>query len=378
SEAHLAAARDVARKSIVLLENKNNLLPLSKAAGTIAVIGPLADDKDTPLGSWRAQAITDSAVSLLEGIRAAVGPEVTVRHAQGAALAVGERAFITKLELNTTDRSGFADAKAAASGADVVVMALGEDAFQSGEGRSQVEIGLAGVQDDLLREVVSVNPNVVVVLMNGRPLAIGDVVEQVPAVVEAWHLGSQAGHAIADVLFGDFNPAGKLPVTFPRHVGQEPLYYNPKNTGRPGPSDMVFWSHYTDIPNTPLYPFGYGLSYTTFEISGLKLSAKKMARDGEQRVSVRVKNTGERAGAEVVQLYLRDLVGSTTRPIKELKGFERVELAPGETRTVTFTLSAEDLAFYNARGVWEAEPGDFEVAVGSSSVDVDTARFTLR
>ncbi len=413
SDAHLAAARDVARKSIVLLKNNRAsrqrraggpLLPLSKTEGTIAVIGPLAADKDTPLGGWRALGKTDSAVSLLEGIQAAVGPEVTIRHAQGAPLGVGERNVAAEIEFNDDDRSGFAEAKEAARGADVVILALGEEAFQTGEGRSQVDVGLKGVQNELLREVLAVNPNVVVVLMNGRPLAIGHVAESVPTVLEAWHLGSQAGHAIADVLFGDYNPSGKLPVSFPRHVGQEPLYYNHKNTGRPGPSDSVFWSHYTDAPNTPLYPFGHGLSYTTFNYSKVTLSTPTMilrsppsgvtlrsppsgvtlrsppsgAANGQQRVSVTVTNTGDRPGAEVVQLYIRDLVGSTTRPVKELKGFERIELSPGESRTVTFTLDASDLAFYTARGVWEAEPGEFVVSVGTNSVDVQSARFTLQ
>jgi beta-glucosidase len=290
---------------------------------------------------------------------------------------VGERSFVREVALNEDDRSGFAAAVEAARDADVVVFALGEEGFQTGEGRSQVDVGLKGVQEDLLREVLEVNENVVAVLMNGRPLAIAGVAESVPALVEAWHLGSQAGHAIADVLFGDVNPSGKLPVSFPRHVGQEPLYYNHKNTGRPGPSDMVFWSHYTDAPNTPLYPFGHGLSYTTFTYSEPRLSAAEVAIGGELGVEVTVKNSGERAGAEVVQLYVRDLVGSTTRPVKELKGFRKVELQPGESRVVSFTLTSDDLAFYTARGAWEAEPGDFEVFVGTSSADVQGARFTL-
>lgn len=378
SEAHLAAARDAARKSIVLLKNDGALLPLDKSRGTIAVIGPLADDKDTPIGSWRARADTDSAVSLVEGIRAAVAPGVTVRHAQGAPLIVGPRSFFAEVEYNEDDRSGFAEAVEAARGADVVVFAFGEVAFQTGEGRSQVDIGLKGVQEELLYEILAVNENVVAVLMNGRPLAIGGVAESVPALVEAWHLGSQAGHAIADVLFGDYNPSGKLPVSFPRHVGQEPLYYNAKNTGRPGPSPMVFWSHYTDSPNTPLFPFGHGLSYTTFSYSEPRLSAAEMAMDGQLVVAVMVTNKGDRAGAEVVQLYVRDLVGSTTRPVKELKGFRKIELAPGESRPVGFTLTADDLAFYTARGVWEAEPGDFVVFVGGSSADLQSARFSLR
>ncbi len=373
-----AASLDMARKSIVLLENEDGLLPLAKSGGTIAVIGPLADDKDTPLGSWRGQAVADSAVSLLEGIQAAVADEVTVRHAQGAPLTVGTRSFIHELTLNETDRSGFPAAVEAARGADTVILALGEVAFQSGEARSQVDIGLKGVQEDLLREVMAVNQNLVLVLMNGRPLTLPEEALAARAIVEAWHLGSQAGHAIAEVLFGDTNPSGKLPVSFPRHVGQEPLYYNAKNTGRPVPTGMVFWSHYSDAPNTPQFPFGHGLSYTTFDYSEPRLSAEAIDRDGTLEVQVTVTNSGERAGAEVVQLYIRDLVGSTTRPVKELKGFQKIELAPGEARDVTFTLDSGDLAFYTASGVWEAEPGDFQVFVGTSSVDVKTARFTLR
>ncbi len=375
---HLEAARDVARKSIVLLENRGNLLPLNKNGLTLAVIGPLADDKDTPLGSWRGRAITDSAVSLLEGVRAAVGPETTVLHARGAELATGERGFISELTLNQDDRSGFPEAVEAARKADVVIVAVGEDAWQTGEGRSQVEIGLKGVQADLVREVQKANPNMVVVLMNGRPLAIEWLQQSVPAIVEAWHLGSQAGHAIADVLFGDYNPSGKLPVSFPRHLGQVPIYYNHKNTGRPGPQELVFWSHYTDAPNTPLYPFGYGLSYTTFEYSDVRLSSEFFKSGEELRVSVDVTNGGSRAGTEVVQLYVRDLIGSVTRPVKELKGFRKIDLEPGESREVTFTLRSEDLAFYTGSGEWKAEPGDFRVFVGGSSDAVKEAGFTLR
>jgi beta-glucosidase len=374
---HLAAARDVARKSIVLLKNEGNVLPLDKGLGTIAVIGPLADDKDSPLGSWRAQAETGSAVSLLEGIRAAVGPDTRIVHAKGADFAVGPRGFLTPLRFNEEDRSGFPAALDAARQAEVVIVAVGEDAWQSGEGRSQVDVGLKGLQDELLRAVFEVNGNVVVVLMNGRPLTIDWMAEHVPAVVEAWHLGSQAGHAIADVLFGDYNPSGKLPVSFPRHVGQLPLYYNHKNTGRPGPEPTVFWSHYTDAPNSPLYPFGHGLSYTNFEYSEIRLGGPRMSRDGELTVSVTVANTGGRPGTEVVQLYSRQIVGSLTRPVKELKAFRRIELEPGQSREVTFTLTASDLAYHTLRGTWEAEPGEFRVFVGASSERVKEAGFTL-
>lgn len=375
---HLAVARDVARKSIVLLKNDGDLLPLEQGPQTIAVIGALATDKDSPLGSWRAQGGFNTAVSLLEGLEAAVGPETTLRYATGYELTVGQRSFVSELTFETDDRSGFPEAVSAAAEADVVVMAMGEDAFQTGEGRSQADISLKGLQEELLREVLAVNRNVVVVLMNGRPLAIPYVAENVPAIVEAWHLGSEAGHAIADVLFGAYNPSGKLPVSFPRSVGQVPIYYNHLPTGRPDSSAMVFWSHYTDAPNSPLYPFGHGLSYTTFSYSDLRVGSPEMARDGELTVSVDISNTGDRAGTEVAQLYVRDLVGSRSRPVKELKGFQKVELDPGESTTVTFTLRAEDLAFLTARETWEVEPGDFMAFVGGSSTDVLEIPFAVR
>jgi beta-glucosidase len=376
--AHAAAARDVARKSIVLLKNEGGLLPLDKGTRTIAVVGPLAADKDTPLGNWRAQGEAGSAVSLLEGIRAAVASSTRVVHAEGARLVTGPRSFMARSVFNTSDRSGFPAAVEAARAADVVVVAIGEDAFQTGEGRSQADIGLKGLQEELLRAVLEANRKVVVVLMTGRPVTIPWVAENVPALVEAWHLGSQAGHAIADVLFGGYNPSGKLPVSFPRSVGQLPLSYARKSTGRPGPEPGVTWSSYTDMPNEPLFPFGFGLSYTTFTYAEPRLSATEMGSGGSLQVAVTVTNTGPRAGSEVVQLYLRDLVGSLTRPIRELKGFQKVELRPGELREVTFSLQPADLAFYTARGRWEAEPGAFDVLVGGNSRDVKAARFTLR
>jgi beta-glucosidase len=375
---HLAAARDVARKSIVLLKNEGGLLPLAKAAKTIAVIGPLAADKDAPLGNWRGQGQASSAVSLLEGVQAAVGSQAKVVHAEGVKLVTGQRGFLARTVLNTSDRSGIPAAVEAARGADVVVMAVGEDAFQSGEGRSQVDIGFKGLQEELLKAVFEANRKMVVVVMSGRPLVLGWTGENAPAIVQAWHLGSQAGHAITDVLFGEYNPSGKLPMAFPRSVGQLPMTYARKNTGRPGPDPGVTWSSYTDSPNDPLYPFGYGLSYTSFGYSEPKLSATEIARDGSLQVSVTVTNTGRRPGTEVVQLYVRDLVGSVTRPIKELKGFQKVALEAGQSREVSFTLKPADLAFYTAAGKWEAEPGAFKVFVGGNSRDVKEAAFTLK
>ena len=365
---HLEVARDAARKSIVLLKNDNAILPLSTSGQRIAVIGPLANDKDSPLGNWRARAIPNSAISLLEGITAVVSDSALISYAQGAELATSGRAFHSEITINTDDTSGFAEAIAIAREADVVVMAIGEDAYQSGEARSQVSVKLSGVQQALFDAVSEVNDQVVVVLMNGRPLAITELDNKAAAIVEAWHAGSQAGHGIADVLFGAYNPSGKLPMSFPRHTGQLPLYYSQKNTGRPGPStDDVFWTHYTDSPNTPLYPFGFGLSYTQFDYSEITLSANSIAVDELLEVSVTLTNSGKRDGVEIAQLYIRDLIGSITRPVKELKGFERVVLKAGESKQVTFTLGPKTLGFYNTNGEYLVEAGDFEVFVGGDS-----------
>ena len=367
---HAAAARDVARKSIVLLKNEGDLLPLDKTVKTIAVVGPLAADKDSPLGNWRAQAQANSAVSLLEGIQAAVSPGTKVLHAPGVKLVTGERSFLRPVTIETSDRSGIPAAVDAAKAADVVVVAVGEDAFQSGEGRSQVDIGLKGLQEELLKAVLDVNTRVVVVLMTGRPVTFGPAASSAPAMLEAWFGGSQAGHAIADVLFGEYSPSGRLPVAFPRHVGQLPMMYAHKNTGRPGPEEGVTWSAYRDMPNDPLYPFGYGLGYTTFTYSAPSVSAREIGLGGSLVVKATVSNAGKRRGVETVQLYVRDLAGSLTRPVKELKAFQRVELAPGESRDVTFTLTSSDLAFYTASGKWETEPGAFKVFIGSNARDV--------
>ena len=377
AKAHLEAARDIARKSIVLLKNENSVLPLSKALESIAVIGPLADDKDSPLGNWRAQADKNSAVSVLEGIQNMVGDKVQINYAKGADLGMGERSFLMPLEINETDTSGFAEAIEAAKKSEVVVMVLGEDAFQTGEGRSQTGIQLRGVQQDLLDEVVKVNSNVVLVLMNGRPLDISKPNEQVSAIVETWFLGSQAGNAIADVLFGAYNPSGKLPVSFPRNVGQEPLYYNQKNTGRPA-SDMVTYSGYQDSSREALFPFGFGLSYTTFEYGAISLSASEFSGDEKLEVAIELTNTGAVAGKETVQLYLRDLVASRTRPVKELRDFKQVSLSPGETKKVTFEISAKTLEFYTANNTWEAESGSFNVMLGSNSKDLKEASFQYK
>lgn len=372
SKKNQAIAREVAKKSIVLLKNETKLLPINKNIKSIAVIGPLANDKDTPIGNWRAQGMKNSAVSLLEGIKNSIGSNTKIIYQKGGDLVTskikeGENQFLLPLTFNTTDRSEIPAAVIAAKSAEVVILAIGESAYQSGEGRSQVSIGFSGVQQELLEEVYKVNKNVIIVLMNGRPMDITWAAENVPTILECWHLGSQSGNAIADVLFGDYNPSGKLPVSFPYHVGQEPLYYNHKNTGRPSSTIHVTYAGYTDSPKTALYPFGYGLSYTTFEYKNLKLNKPKILKKGEIKVSVEVSNIGKYDGEEVVQLYIRDMVGSLTRPVKELKGFEKIFLKKGETKTVTFTLNKEILQFYTVNKKWEVEPGDFNVWVGGDS-----------
>ncbi|OGS81735.1 MAG: glycosyl hydrolase [Flavobacteria bacterium RIFCSPLOWO2_12_FULL_31_7] len=369
------AVLDVAKKSIVLLKNENNLLPLPKSGKKIALIGALANDKTSPLGSWRIAAQDNTAISVLEGMQQYKNNELT--YVKGADVSVGRTQFIWETHINTTDKSGFTEAIEVAKKADVVVLVLGEHGLQSGEGRSRTDIGLPGVQQELLEAIYQVNKNVVLVLNNGRPLAIPWAAENIPAIVEAWHLGTQSGNAIAQVLYGDYNPSGKLPMTFPRNVGQLPIYYNYKNTGRPSMNEpeSVFWSHYSDEKNTPQFAFGYGLSYSKFEYSDLKLSANSFSNNGKILVSVTLKNNSNVAGKEVVQLYIRDLIGSTTRPVKELKGFEMVTLSPFESKTITFEINEETIVFYTANQKWEAEAGDFKVFVGGSSDKTLEANF---
>ena len=358
---------DMAKKSIVLLKNENNLLPLKKEGQKIALIGPLSDDKNSPLGSWRIAADDNTAISVLEGMKQY--DKNTLTYQKGADLVVGNPAFVFETEINETGTSGFQAAIKIAKNADVVVMVLGEYGFQSGEGRSRTNLDLPGVQQQLLEAVYKVNKKVVLVLMNGRPLTINWADKNIPAIVEAWHLGTQSGNAIAQVLYGDYNPSGKLPMTFPRSVGQVPIYYNYKNTGRPTypGNNLVFWSHFSDEENTPLYPFGYGLSYTTFKYDHLKLSTDSFRGNEKIEVTFDLYNTGKYEGKEVVQLYIRDLYGSITRPVKELKGFEMVSLKPGETKQVMFTINKEMLKFYTANEKWETETGDFKVFIGGSS-----------
>lgn len=361
-------AREAGRKSIVLLKNEpvngKKLLPLSKTAQSIALIGPLADAPEDLLGTWHASGDPSKVVTLVQAFKDAA-PGSKVIYAKGCST-------------ESDDRSGFEEALQAARQADIVVMAIGENYRQSGEAASRSDIGLPGAQQALLEEIHKLGKPMVAVVMAGRPLTIGWLDENLPAVVNAWHLGTMAGPAVSDVLFGDYNPSGKLVITFPRNVGQIPIYYSMKNTGRPFDANNKYTSKYLDVPNTPLYPFGYGLSYTAFKYSDLKVSKPVIGFGEKFQVEVTVTNTGDRAGEETVQLYTRDLVGSVTRPVKELKGFQKINLKPGESKKVTFTLSSDDLRFYTQNMEFKAEPGKFKVFAGGSSADVLEADFELK
>lgn len=374
NEENRAAARDVAKRSIVLLKNENNLLPVSKNTGTIAVIGHLANDKDSPLGNWRGRGESNSAVSLLEGIQNAVGSDVEVTYAEGYTMSETNGSFSRGLNFPEDDGSGFEEAINNAKEADVVIMAVGEKALQSGEGRSQVDISLKGRQLELFKKISAVNDNVVTVLMAGRPIIEPELYEGASSLLNTWHLGSEAGNAIADVIFGDYNPSGKLPMSIPRDVGQIPVYYNFRSPGRPspGPGDAgsVFWSQYNDMDNSPQFIFGYGLSYTDFEYSNFEVSSEIMTMGETVEVSVNVTNSGSVAGEEVVQFYIKDHFATAMRPVKELKGFEKVMLNPGETKTITFTVNWETLAYYAADEQFKAEPGMFSLMVGTNSNDL--------
>ncbi|MEX2124058.1 MAG: beta-glucosidase BglX [Woeseia sp.] len=371
---HLEAARDMARRSIVLLKNERELLPLKTEGISLAVIGPLADSKADMIGSWSAAGDRkEKPVTLLEGIRARVGDAVEIHYEKGASYRFEET-------FSDTDRTGFDAAIAAAGRADVIVAAMGESWDMTGEAASRTSLELPGNQQELLVELRKLGKPIVLVLMNGRPLAIGWADENVHAILETWFAGTQGGDAIADVLFGDYNPSGKLPVTFPRNVGQVPIYYNMKNTGRPygvEDTEQKYRSRYLETPNTPLYPFGYGLSYTEFSYADLTLDRTEMGADDTITVSVRVTNDGEVDGEEVVQLYTRDLVGSVTRPVKELKRFEKIWLEDGESRNVEFELEPADLAFHRQDMSYGAEAGEFRVFVGGNSEAVLETSFRL-
>ncbi len=360
---NLAFARDFSRQAIVLLKNEDNTLPFAGDVESIALIGPLADNQRELIGSWSAAGDYTQSVTLRQGIENRQGARTRINYARGA-------------NIDDDDRTGFMEALAAARNSEVIVLAIGEYALQSGEAASRAELSLPGVQEELFLMLAELDKPIVVVLMKGRPLTLERVDEKASAILETWFLGTKAGDAIADVLFGDYNPSGKLPVSFPRHVGQIPIFYNHKNTGRPK-GEFKFTSKYLDVPNSPLYPFGYGLSYTTFEYSGVTLSNTEMAMDDLLEASVTVTNTGDRFGEEVVQLYIRQMVGSITRPVKELKGFQKIGLDPGESKEVRFELTWEDLAFYNADNEFAAEPGEFHLFVGANVEDVQKAAFVL-
>jgi beta-glucosidase len=371
SKENLATARDVAKRSIVLLKNTAQTLPLKKSGGSIAVIGPLAANKEDMNGSWSFFGEAQHPVSVLEGIKAKVGSNVKV-------------AYHTGCNLYDNSRDKIAEAVTIAAQADVAVVVVGESAVMNGEGASRSEITLPGVQEDLVKAIVATAKPTVVLLINGRPLAVEWIDQHATAILETWTLGSEAGNAVADVLFGDYNPSGKLPMTFPRSVGQVPIYYNHKNTGRPyngnysEPLDQrIYQSKYRDVKNSPLYPFGFGLSYSSFEYSEITMNTNKIDMDGKIEASVMVTNKGNYDGEEVVQFYIRDLVGSVTRPVKELKGFKKIFLKAGESAKVAFSVSDEDLAFYRADMSWGSEPGNFELFIGTNSDNVKKQSFEL-
>jgi beta-glucosidase len=363
---HQAAAREITGRCMVLLKNDRGVLPLKPQAKSIAVIGPLADDPDAPLSHWRGASRVEDVITLLAGIRAKAAdrPGMQVVYAKGC-------------EIEGGSTEGFAEAVRLARQSDVAVVALGELSRMSGEGGSRSSLDLPGHQLDLIKAIHATGTPTAVVLFNGRPLTIGWVADHVPAILESWLPGTQGGHAITDVLFGSVNPGGKLPVTFPRAVGQVPLYYNHLNTGRPPKADNRYTSKYLDIPVEPLFPFGHGLSYTRFQLSNLCLSSRTIPTDGRLTASVDVQNVGDRAGDEVVQLYIRDVVASVARPVKELAGFERMTLQPGEKKTARFELGPDRLGFYNRQLQFVVEPGEFRIIAGTSSVGGLEDRFEV-
>ena len=360
---HREAARDMARKSIVLLKNDNQLLPLDKNIKDIAIIGPLGDNQFHMNGFWRGKGQAEDVVTLLDGIKAKVSENTKVRFAEGSGL-------------ESSDKKQLRQAIKLAKKSDVVILAVGEDADKTGESASRTNIKLYPAQQELVKAIHETGTPVVMVLMNGRPLAIEWSAEHIPSILNAWLLGSEAGNAIADVLFGDYNPSAKLTMTVPRNVGQIPIFYNTKRVSRPL-DNTRYTSKYIDSSIAPLYPFGYGLSYTEFNYSPIRLSANSISFDESLTASVTVTNSGKRFGEEVVQLYIQDMVGSVVRPVKELKGFEKIALKPGQSQEVTFTVSSDDLAFYTRDMSYKAEAGDFRLFIGTSSEDLQALEFKL-
>ncbi|HEX9006147.1 MAG TPA: glycoside hydrolase family 3 N-terminal domain-containing protein [Bacteroidota bacterium] len=364
SAANLDAARDIARKSIVLLRNEGNLLPLRKDLKTLAVIGPLAGSHRDPTGCWAGPTDTNNVVTVLEGVRAAVAPGTHILTAHGCTI-------------SGPDTAGIAAAVAVARQADAVLLVVGESEDMSGEASCRSSLDLPGRQEELVRAVQAAGKPVVLVLMNGRPLSIAWEAGHVPAILESWFLGLRTGNAVADVVFGDYNPSGRLPVTFPRTVGQVPIYYNHKNTGRPPSDSNHYTSKYLDLPSSPLYPFGFGLSYTTFAYAGLTLRAAELGLTDSIRAAVTVTNTGSRPGDETVQLYVCDEFGSVTRPVKELKAFRKVHLAPGQQTMVDFVVPVSHLAFTTLEMKHAVEPGTFRLYIGPDSAHGLETSFTI-
>lgn len=390
---HRAVARKIASESFVLLKNEPAkageapVLPLAKK-GTVAVIGPLANTRTNMAGTWSVAALLDQYPSLVEGLKETLAGKVNITYAKGSDLmadsAYESRATMFGRSLNRDNRTTkelLDEALKVADKADVIVAALGESSEMSGESSCRTDLGLPDVQEALLKALLKTGKPVVLTLFTGRPLTLTWEQQQVPAILNVWFGGSEAAYAISDVLFGDVNPSGKLTMTFPQNVGQIPLYYAHKNTGRPLPEGHwfeKFRSNYLDVSNDPLYPFGYGLSYTTFSYGDVTLSSSVLNPKGTVQATVTVTNTGKRAGAEVVQLYIHDLIGSITRPVKQLKGFDKIFLKPGESKTVSFTLTQDLLKFYDYNLNYVAEPGDFDIMIGGNSRDVKSARLTLK
>jgi beta-glucosidase len=383
---NLKDARDIAAESFVLLKNQNNVLPLKKN-GTIALVGPLADARENMPGTWSVATDFTKPITVLEGLKNVAGSNTRILYAKGSKLdadsAFVERAtmFGKTIKADTSSAETLRQqALDIAAQADVIVAALGEAAEMSGESSSRSNIDIPQTQKDLLAALLKTGKPVVLVLFTGRPLTIKWESENVPAILNVWFGGSEAGNAISDVLFGDVNPSGKLTTTFPQNVGQIPIYYSHMNTGRPleqGKWFQKFRSNYLDVSNEPVYPFGYGLSYTSFSYSNVTLSKDQMRPTDKLTATVTVTNTGTKEGKEVVQLYIRDLVGSVSRPVKELKGFQKISLKPNESRKVIFTIGVNDLKFYNSDLKWVSEPGDFKVFIGTNSADVKEASFKL-
>jgi len=375
---HRKAARDIAAQSFVLLKNQGNLLPLKKS-GRIALIGPLADAANNMAGTWSVATMQNRSVSVLQGLKDVLANKAEVIYAKGSNLSEDSifetRATMFGKSLNRDGRSAEAirnEALEVAKNADVIVAAIGESAEMSGEASSRTNIGIPKVQQQLLKELLKTGKPVVLLLFTGRPLTLTWEHNNVPVILNVWFAGSEAGHAIADALFGDVNPSGKLTMTFPQNVGQVPIYYAHKNTGRPlaeGAWFAKFRSNYLDVSNEPLYPFGYGLSYSTFNYGDINLSSTSLNANQTLKASIPITNAGKYDGAEVVQLYIRDMVGSVTRPVKELKGFQKIWLKAGETKTVTFNITPNELKFYNNALKYDWEPGEFEIMIGKNSQD---------